>query len=887
MGVPAFYKWLVSKYDKVIVKARQDTGETEDATLSNSNAQVFDNLYLDLNGVIHPCLRPDDDDSTPTTIEEVFHNVFEHIDRLFNIVKPRKLVYVAIDGVAPRAKMNQQRSRRFRSAKDAEIREWEENRLRRQFEMDGKQVLPKREPDVSDSNVITPGTEFMHRLSRALQDYIFEKITHDPSWRNIMVILSDANVSGEGEHKITSFIRRQRTLQDYDPNTTHCLYGLDADLIMLALATHEPHFSILREVAVTAEQQPKSAAIPFEFVDIRLLREYLQHDLNTQDPPKEFNIEFERIIDDFIFICFLAGNDFLPPLPSLQIHEDAVDLLMTVYKKEFKNIGGYLVDMSKVEDGKAAFVKLSRVEKFILLVGTYEEKIFTKRSEIREKVLRRCMREYEQSKQEEENASSEQCYESTSASVFLCENPTVSADSEEQQIMQNTKELKEQLNNCIKRKLDLYRSGVFPNDKVKLGTQGWKERYYKVKFSVESIESKRKEIVNKYTEGLLWVLKYYYFGVPSWSWFYPYNYAPFASDFRGMTQVRLNFHKGVPLKPFDQLLAVLPPRSAHALPKSYSQLMVDEQSNIIDFYPHNFEVDTDGKRFMWQGTLKLPFIDEARLLTESRKLEKELTEEEAIRNSVGSDLLFVAGSTKLAAKIRSSRQNVANKIEISISDGIGGFVRPCTEDVKVDFESQEDCAICAYYELPGGGKRIPGLLHGLNLPEKTISGDDIMETALWHERSQYESKFRNANNYHNTWKTNEGGSSRNANSNYNNTWKTNERSRSSFGSSSYGSVIYKGGGVGWSSGSGRGTPSADVGLDRKMQSLVVSHPQSNQTPSRSSGTVSFPASSRNSSAYQFSSNSSNHGFQADAKPFVWGRGRGSHASDRVNSWRKS
>lgn len=297
----------------------------------------------------------------PTTEDEVFRNIFEYIDRLFSMIRPRKLLFLAIDGVAPRAKMNQQRSRRFRAAQEAEQRQAEEENLRKRLQEEGIKVPPQEKSEAFDSNVITPGTPFMWRLSIALQYYVHLRLNHNPAWRNIEVILSDSNCSGEGEHKIMKFIRLQRGLEGYDPNMRHVVYGLDADLIMLCLATHEAQCTILREQVQQAkpEQETEEEKVqrllnqssegekserkmpisvkPFQFVSIPKLRQYLQLDLYIND--RVIPQDEEALIDDFVFMCFFVGNDFLPHSPTLEIRENAIDLLMHVYKNNWRLIG--------------------------------------------------------------------------------------------------------------------------------------------------------------------------------------------------------------------------------------------------------------------------------------------------------------------------------------------------------------------------------------------------------------------------------------------------------------------------------------------------------------------------------------------------------------------
>ncbi len=117
-------------------------------------------------------------------------------------------MYIAIDGVAPRAKMNQQRSRRFRAAFDAQKLKQRERKLIEEWSTKGV-IIPERKKDF-DSNIITPGTEFMSDISSGIKGFITSKLQNDLIWKNLNVIYNDANVSGEGEHKILEFIKSQR-----------------------------------------------------------------------------------------------------------------------------------------------------------------------------------------------------------------------------------------------------------------------------------------------------------------------------------------------------------------------------------------------------------------------------------------------------------------------------------------------------------------------------------------------------------------------------------------------------------------------------------------------------------------------------------------------------
>lgn len=175
---------------------------------------------------------------------------------------------------------------------------------------------------------------------------------------------------------------------------------------------------------------------------------------------------------------------------------------------------------------------------------------------------------------------------------------------------------------------------------IKYNEKGWKKRYYSEKFKKESLDPNfKKKLTLSYVKGLCWVLLYYYQGCPSWSWFYPYHYAPCASDLKDFSNAVIKFDLGKPYKPLQQLMAVLPPASKQLLPNAYAEKMTN--SNLSKYYPKDFKLDPNGHPQKWLWVALLPFIPEKELMNALEPLDSELNDDEKDRNSFSKPLLLV------------------------------------------------------------------------------------------------------------------------------------------------------------------------------------------------------------------------------------------------------
>lgn len=335
MGVPRLALWIQRRFPRSY--KRFHTGQF---------STVIDHVYLDANGILHSCAQrvynygskkrvmdPYSNKSLEEKRTILFEMFFDTIRDITKIVTPKKTLYIAIDGPAPQAKQAQQRQRRFLAAK----------------------TRPSHDGSKFDSNSITPGTVFMHELTKYMNYAIRKEIEENEVFGAFQeVYFSPPTVPGEGEHKIMDFIRSREGTK----NDTHCIYGPDGDLLMLALATHLPFVSILRE-------DPFEPAT-YNFYDMSIVRNELANELSYDTTKRTI----DDVINDFMLVGFFVGNDFLPKAQMFLYLEDGLQLMLDVYT-ESSNFGrrNLLTKGGKLNlDGFIKFVKLvSEKEKEYLL----------------------------------------------------------------------------------------------------------------------------------------------------------------------------------------------------------------------------------------------------------------------------------------------------------------------------------------------------------------------------------------------------------------------------------------------------------------------------------------------------------------------------------------
>ncbi|TYZ64034.1 hypothetical protein PybrP1_011892 [[Pythium] brassicae (nom. inval.)] len=638
MGIPRFYRSMSERYPLL-------NQPISDVSL----LPEFDAFYLDMNGIVHNCTHSDGDPALSALgLAAQLHKIFAYLDRLVtHIIKPKALLYIAIDGVAPRAKLNQQRSRRFRAGLERQEAMAKERFLQIQLEDEKNGAASAAaHPAHFDSNCITPGTEFLAHLSRHLVYFVRQKMALDPLWARLEVFFSGSEVPGEGEHKIVEFIRHRKMAAGYPPNVRHCMYGSDADLMLLGLMTHEPHFTLVREVVVWGSGRRHSvpakpiAEQQWQLVHLSLFREYLLLELRATPA-----LDGERMLDDFLLLTFLLGNDFIPHSPTLEISEDAIPLLLREYRALLEQHGGQYL----TENGR--LVNVALLQALLNAVGSKEEDILTTRQA--EEASRRKGKQHPSGGRKPPAAVvTHDVSEAHVQTALLALHADDSDDDDRRAAGQaaaadqlpppllddgfgddsedsaTEAALLEALDGALETTLALAAEKaehrLFAELAGSKSFQDTKWEYYARKFGVargdgNAHNAALDEIKRHYVEALVWCLAYYFQGPPSWSWYYPYHYAPMVSDLTNIADVvaavAFQDDPGTdgPLLPFEQLMANLPASSGHLVPAPYRFLMVSPLSPIKHFYPETFAIDMEGKRNAWEGVNLLPFIDAALL----------------------------------------------------------------------------------------------------------------------------------------------------------------------------------------------------------------------------------------------------------------------------------
>jgi 5'-3' exonuclease len=523
MGIPLFFKILSEKYDNCV-----------NDTIDNIQA-----LFLDMNGLIHPCTARALDENYSHKYKDKYeqrmlNEIENEIKRLINMTKAN-FIYMAIDGVAPAAKMKQQRLRRFKTIVHN----------RENLEILEKCNMPIPE-DTWDKNCISPGTEFMEKVTRFIKNMIFE----DPYFNEKRVILNDSLIPGEGEHKLLEFIRNT----EFQETSNIVIHGLDADLIMLSMASHQNNIYLLRDQydeIIYFDIDTMKSNIIMDFKE-----RYFMGNPNGYIPPEKYI----NIINDYIFICFFLGNDFLPHILGLDLRYNGLDIILDNYVQSYILINGFITNVENKQIN-TQFMKI-----FLSRLNNNEQTmvntIFNKRKKLRRHFKINATNDYEK-------------YQ-----ALLNNKPTMTNPDEDFIINDN------------------------------LYINNWRNRYY-LKACGEINQLTIDSMCNNYIEGLMWVFNYYFYGCSNWEWKYEFESGPLLSSLfkyfnKNVHDINKEFKlaKNKPCNHFVQLLCILPFESKDILPIGLHKFFNDSY-----LYPKTYELNTLFKRYYWECEPKIPNFD--------------------------------------------------------------------------------------------------------------------------------------------------------------------------------------------------------------------------------------------------------------------------------------
>jgi 5'-3' exonuclease len=549
MGIPFYFSYIVKNHSEIIKKLNIKTN----------------NFFLDCNSIIYDVVnvlksentdnisnQPIKQNKDQTINQTIIYNVIKKIEDYIDIVSPDKIVYIAFDGVAPVAKLKQQKERRYKSWFQSEI-----NKARND----------KNETnDKFNTCQITPGTLFMDELNKKIFDHFNAKKPGNP--KNPKIIVSTSSEYGEGEHKIFDFIRNSNEINNDDFNL---VYGLDADLIMLCI-NHLPLFPntyLFRETpefikSLDDRLEPNS----HYYLDIPQLSEAITDTMNDSRESSSNNRVY-----DYIFICFLLGNDFMPHFPAINIRTGGIHKLLEAYKEVFGREKNEIIT-----NGKTIYWK--NLRKLIQYLANKEELYI-----IKEMILRDSM----------ENR-------------MKTSNNDVSDDAKLKQFE-------------IIPILERYNEKYINPKKI-----GWQQRYYEVLFNIRdyenktikntsdtsdenTIEEQKKKICMNYLEGLEWTMKYYTSGCVDYKWCYKYNYPPLLVDLLQYIPVferdliQLNNTSNKKIHPYVQLSYVLPRDYLSLLPEKIHKKLIKERS---DWFSTDCDFEWSFCKYFWESHVLFP-----------------------------------------------------------------------------------------------------------------------------------------------------------------------------------------------------------------------------------------------------------------------------------------